>query len=249
MTIYIDVVIILNFIFDMMLLLVVNITLKRGVGIKRIILSSLVGEISIIFFLIPNMYFLIVLKIILAGVICIICFKYKDIMYTINNITYFYMSSIILGGFMYYLNMNNINYLVILLLSPLILIMYIKQNKNIKMNIGSYYEVIIYLNKKNIIKVMGFLDTGNRLKDPVSNKSVVLISKKLLPDDIHINSPIYVPYHSLNNKGLVKCIKPLKLEIDNKYYSNFLLGIMNDKIGISGVDCILNLDVMEGLHV
>ena len=133
MTIYIDIVIILNFIFDMMLLLVVNITLKRGVGIIRIILSSLVGEISIIFFLIPNMYFLIILKIILAGVICIICFKYKDIMYTINNITYFYMSSIILGGFMYYLNMNNINYLVILLLSPLILIMYIKQNKNIAM--------------------------------------------------------------------------------------------------------------------
>ena len=96
---------------------------------------------------------------------------------------------------------------------------------------------------------MGFLDTGNRLKDPVSKRSVVLINKKLLPDDIHINSPIYVPYHSLNNRGLVKCIKPLKLEIDNKYYSNFLLGIMNDKIGISGVDCILNLDVMEGLHV
>ena len=64
MTIYIDIVIILNFIFDMMLLLVVNITLKRGVGIRRIILSSLVGEISIIFFLIPNMYFLIILKII-----------------------------------------------------------------------------------------------------------------------------------------------------------------------------------------
>ena len=61
MTIYIDIVIILNFIFDMMLLLVVNITLKRGVGIRRIILSSLVGEISIIFFLIPNMYFLIIL--------------------------------------------------------------------------------------------------------------------------------------------------------------------------------------------
>ena len=38
-------------------------------------------------------------------------------------------------------------------------------------------------------------------------------------------------------------------KIDNKYYSNFLLGIMNDKIGISGVDCILNLDVMGGLHV
>ena len=65
MTIYIDIVIILNFIFDMMLLLVVNITLKRGVGIRRIILSSLVGEISIIYFLIPNMYFLIILKIIL----------------------------------------------------------------------------------------------------------------------------------------------------------------------------------------
>ena len=77
MTIYIDIVIILNFIFDMMLLLVVNITLKRGVGIRRIILSSLVGEISIIFFLIPNMYFLIILKIILAGIICIICLRFR----------------------------------------------------------------------------------------------------------------------------------------------------------------------------
>ena len=78
--------------------------------------------------------------------------------------------------------------------------------------------------------------------------NIVLLDKKLLKGVVNIRSPIYVPYHSLNNRGLLKCIIPSKIEIENKFNENFLLGMMDDKIGINGVDCILNLEIMETLH-
>ena len=58
---------------------------------------------------------------------------------------------------------------------------------------------------------------------------------------------IYVPYNSLNNRGLLECYKCLKIEIDGKSYDKFLLGISNEKFYMDGIDCIINDSVMEGL--
>ena len=91
-----------------------------------------------------------------------------------------------------------------------------------------------------------FLDTGNKLKVAYLNKSIVLVDKDKI-EDIDMQNPIYVPYSSLNNHGLLECYKCLKLEIDGKIYDKFLLGISNEKFYIDGIDCIINNSVMEGL--
>ena len=49
MTIYLDIVFILNFSFDAFLLFTVAIILKRKTSFKRILLGSLVGSLTIIF--------------------------------------------------------------------------------------------------------------------------------------------------------------------------------------------------------
>ena len=58
------------------------------------------------------------------------------------------MTSIILGGFIYFLNNNfnskytlSINYLFIILLSPIILYLYLHQNKELKTNYQNYYDI------------------------------------------------------------------------------------------------------------
>jgi hypothetical protein len=66
--------------------------------------------------------------------------------------------------------------------------------------------------------------------------------------DISLNKPIYVPYNSLNNSGLLECYKCKYLEIDGKCYDKFLLGISNDSFFMDGIDCIINNSVMEGLR-
>lgn len=249
MTIYIDLVILLNYFFDSLILLTVNTTLKRNISLKKILFVSLLGELSLLGFLLSNKYLLILLKLEISLILNIFTFKYKDIFYTATNILYFYMVSIILGGFIYYLKLNNLSYFFILLLVPLILYLYIKQNLNMKTTINKTYPLTIYFPNKRKLSLTGFVDTGNKLRDPVTKKWVVLVNKKLLQGVIRIRTPIYVPYHSLNNKGLVECIKPEKLVIEGKEYTNFLIGLMDSKVMINSSDCILNLEILEELNV
>ena len=249
MTIYIDLVILLNYFFDSLILLTVNTTLKRNISLKKILFVSLLGELSLLGFLLSNKYLLILLKLEISLILNILTFKYKDIFYTVTNVLYFYMVSIILGGFIYYLKLNNLSYFFILLLVPLILYLYIKQNLNMKTTINKTYPLTIYFPNKRKLSLTGFVDTGNKLRDPVTKKWVVLVNKKLLQGVIRIRTPIYVPYHSLNNKGLVECIKPEKLVIEGKEYTNFLIGLMDSKIMINSSDCIINLEILEELNV
>ena len=249
MTVYIDLVILLNYFFDSLILLTVNTTLKRNVSLKRILLVSLLGELSLFGFLLSNKYLLILLKLEVSAILNIFTFKYKDIFYTTTNILYFYMISIILGGFIYYLKLNNLSYLFILLLVPLILFIYIKQNLNMKTTINKTYPLTIYFNNKRKLSLTGFVDTGNKLRDPITKKWVILVNKKLLKGVVRIRTPIYVPYHSLNNKGLVECIKPEKMVIEGREYTNFLIGLMDSRIMINSSDCIINLEILEELNV
>lgn len=249
MTIYIDLVILLNYFFDSLILLTVNTTLKRNISFKKILFVSLLGELSLLGFLLSNKYLLILLKLEISLILNILTFKYKDIFYTVTNVLYFYMVSIILGGFIYYLKLNNLSYFFILLLVPLILYLYIKQNLNMKTTINKTYPLTIYFPNKRKLSLTGFVDTGNKLRDPVTKKWVVLVNRKLLKGVIRIRTPIYVPYHSLNNKGLVECIKPEKLVIEGKEYTNFLIGLMDSKVMINSSDCILNLEILEELNV
>lgn len=249
MTVYIDLVILLNYFFDSLILLTVNTTLKRNISLKKILFVSLLGELSLLGFLLSNKYLLILLKLEISLILNILTFKYKDIFYTVTNVLYFYMVSIILGGFIYYLKLNNLSYFFILLLVPLILYLYIKQNLNMKTTINKTYPLTIYFPNKRKLSLTGFVDTGNKLRDPVTKKWVVLVNKKLLQGVIRIRTPIYVPYHSLNNKGLVECIKPEKLVIEGKEYTNFLIGLMDSKVMINSSDCILNLEILEELNV
>ena len=78
MVIYIDLLIILNFIYDYLILKVIQIVLKRNTNNKRIIISSLIGELSILFLLL-NMNYIILLigKLLLSLIINIVAFKYK----------------------------------------------------------------------------------------------------------------------------------------------------------------------------
>lgn len=240
MIIYIDLLFILNFIVDYLLLLTNGIVLKRKINKFRLVISSLVGELSILLLIINSNYLLlIIIKLLLAVIMNVIAFSYNNLKYTIINLIYFYMLSIILGGFLYYLKINNINYYISLLLIPIILFMYYYQSKK-NNNYAKYYQVIIYFNNNKSITCTGYLDTGNKLFDPISNKPVILLDRRLTKGVIQIRTPIYVPFNVLNNHGLLKCFKPKYIIINNNKIDNVLIGIMDNNINIDGVDCILN---------
>ena len=156
MKIYIEVILMINFLLDFNILYSVNKLLKRNSSIKQIMLAALFGNITLIFLFINiSNIILFLIKIILAIIMSIIAYDYKSFKYTLNNVTYIYMVSTIFGGVLYFLkdNLNNDLFYVILilLLSPIITLEIIKYFNKIKNNYKYYYKIKInFNNNKNI---------------------------------------------------------------------------------------------------
>lgn len=261
MKIYLDLVIIVNFIFDFILLLSVNYILRRNIKIKRLILGSLTGSATllVLFFKINNII-LLILKFLISILINIISFGYKDIKYLSKNILYFYLVSMLLGGGISFLNnqfsyTNNglvftykglgLSYIVIIIISLFIFYKYLHSLKDLKNHYSNYYKCKIIFNDLISIEVNAFLDTGNKLIDPYTHKSIILLDKESY-DFSHLN-PIYVPYHTLNHQGLLTCYQADKLEIEGRCCSSFLVGVSEENFFIDGINCIINNRIMEEL--
>lgn len=254
MKVYLDIVLIINTLLDYNIFYIVNKILKRNTKLYRIILASLLGNISLIFLFINiNKTSLFIIKILLCILLCIIAFGFKNLKYMINNMAYVYMVSTIFGGILFFIKQNVISkYLyscLIIILLPLVSIEIIKYFNKIKSNYKYYYLVKIMFKNNICIELNSFLDTGNKLVDPYTNKGIILVDINKIIGKINIRSPIYVPFKSLNNTGLIKCIKPQFIEINGKYYNNYLVGLSEEKFNIDGIDCLLNYKLMEELNV
>lgn len=253
MKIYVDIIFLINLIYDFLILNAVNVVLRRNKKIRRLFLSSFVGAISsfsIFFPLLNNIYITILISIVMVY----IAYGYKDFIYIKNNIIYFYMISVIFGGFLYLINLkfnnysnfsdsyNNkvmINFIGIIIISPIIYLLYIYTYKNNQVNHNNYYNLKFSLSDK-IYNLNAFYDTGNLIKDPYKGRPVILINKKVLNGDIKNKSPILVPCKMINNDLLIYSYKPTLLIINNHIINNCLIGLWEKNNFFDGVDAIIS---------
>lgn len=242
MKIYIEFVYIINYLLDFMILYGTKRLLKINRSIIRIIISSFIGMMStlLIYININNMELFLV-KIIISLIMIIVAFGKNSI---IKNTFYFYLISIILGGVMYLFEFNRsyyFNFMFLITFSPIIIYIVVKEMINHKLNIDDkYYVSIIY--REKIYKLEGFIDTGNRLKSPISNKGVILANIK-----INSNNLIYIPYKALNTSGIIPCIKPDKILINDVEVNNYLVGLSREKFNLDNCNCILPNIIKEDL--
>ena len=190
---------------------------------------------------------MLLIKIISGIFMLIITFKYKDIKYTMTNIIYLYMCSVILAGFLYFLKIEfkDYAYLISLLVAPIILYIYVRETKKLKEIVNFYTKVTINFKNNKSLVLNGFIDSGNKLKDPITNKHIILINKRTLDGIYNIRSPIYVPIRTVNKKSLLECISIKNIIINNKVYDGYLLGLSDEFKMNDGVDCLLNYNLWE----
>lgn len=213
------------------------------------------GGLSILFlFLNISKVTLFFLKLIIAILMILITFSYKDLRYTLKNLVFLYISSIVLGGALYFINIefsyknngiifyNNgysVNIITILITSPILIYLYIKNMKDIKNNYSKYYKTNIYFKSNHFIELTGYMDTGNNLTDPYKKRMIILVSKEKVSKYIKNERKLLVPYNGVSN-GLLSCIRINYVKINDKIFKNVLLGLIDDKIYIDGADIILN---------
>ena len=110
MKVYIEIILIINFIIDFILLFGVCLILRRQTNLKRLIISSLIGSITIIsMFYNLSGILLFIIKLFTSLLMVVICCKFQSIKYTLKNIFYLYTLSIILGGGIYLISIEIIS--------------------------------------------------------------------------------------------------------------------------------------------
>ena len=261
MTIYLDLVFLINFFFDLLLLVSVKLILKRNVRLYRQILGALFGSLSIfLLFIKINSIELLSFKILISLIMILISFGYKNIRYFFKNFVSLYIVSAILGGFLYFLNIQfsykqeglvfvnkgySINIIFLVIISPFIIYIYIKEHKILKSEYSNYYVVNILFNNNKSISINGYLDTGNNLVDPISKRKVILVNRRLVESNIKIRSPIYVPFKTLNNSGIIECIKVKKVFVNKVLINDVLIGLSDSNFNMDNIDCLLNNQIKE----
>ncbi len=199
MTIYIDIVLIENLVMNFIILLATGIVLKEKVKIARLFLASLLGAIYTIISYISNLeiYASMILKIILSILIVYIAFNPQTMKKMWKDILLFYLTSFVFGGAAFALIyivkpqdilMKNGLFLgtyplkTIFLGSIIAFIIIIAAFTIVKSKITKkdiFCEVEIKLNGKTITTT-AMLDTGNLLKEPISNTPVMVVEHTLL---------------------------------------------------------------------
>ena len=251
MKIYIDVILFINFAFDFLLLFTTNIILKRKVKILRLILSSITGSLSVLtLFININSIELFLIKILISCLMILISFGKKDFL---KNITYLYFVSIILGGFLYFINMqtsyknegliffNNgfsINIIVLLILSPIIFIYYYKQSRYFEDTLSNVHTIEVELDEKTY-NYRAYLDTGNKLYEPFKNREVIILYDKKLYENLEYY--LLIPFTTLTEKGILKGKVAKRIIIDNKHiFNNVVIGITNKEFNLDKSEVILH---------
>lgn len=271
MTIYLDVVLFENIILNYIIIWSTSIISKSKTTIIRTLLSSLIGGIFAILGYITDVDFLLslVLRVIISILMMIVAFQNYNFKKIVKELMFFYLVSFTFGGIafmlLFFINPKNIiiskNHFVgtypikVAVLSGGIgfiiinIISVIIKNRLNRKSIICDLE-IFYEGKNKKIKTM--LDTGNLLKDPISNADVIIVekdslkgivSKDVLDNLTNILNGKWIE-SSRNNQYKIKLIPFSSLGNDN----GMLIGFKPDYIKVyNEEECIRN-DVLIGIY-
>ena len=199
MTIYIDIIFIENIIMNAIILYATSIILKQKVKIIRLIISSTIGSIYSILMYITKLtiYSSIISKFILSVVMIYVAFIPNDLKKMFKQIIIFYLTSFVFGGvalnLIYFLRPENVSIknglftgeyaLKVIMLGAIMAFIIIKISIKIiktKFNAKDMYCYIkLKINEKQI-ETKAMIDTGNLVKEPITNTPVVIVEESLL---------------------------------------------------------------------
>ncbi len=257
--VYVDILFIINFIIDYTLLLTTSFFIKKKPRVLSLILGSVLGACFavFVFFVSVNTYFLVFLTLLTSVLMLAICYGVKSFACLFKATSVFYLVSVCFAGGcfsamslankygnlnflvnsgVFYADIDAYTLLVIFVGFILIIHFCVGFIKKQKVKSQFLYSVTIEKNGKSVTDT-AFFDTGNFVRDELSQKSVViaewqtvsrLFEKKPLSECI-ASSPLeftYIPCRILGGKTGVFAFSPDKIYVNGiDFTSSVLVGI------------------------
>ena len=279
MTIYIDIVLVENIIMNFIILFATAMVLKIKIKYIRLFSASLLGAVySVVAYIgILELYTSIIMKILLSILIVYIAFNPQSLKKMWKNLVIFYLTSFVFGGVAFALIyvvrpqdilMKNGLFLgtyplktVLLgaIISLLVILVAFKIVKGKFSKKDMFCDLEIKINN-TIVKTTAMIDTGNCLKEPITNIPVIVLEHSLLyecipkqilnnldniiggdfeeiPQEIketYISKLKLIPFSSLGKQnGILLGIKPEYVKIlteEKEKKINVIIGIYNKSL-------------------
>ncbi len=221
MTVYVDVLFVVNMFINYLLLFITSILAKTSHNRIRLLLASAIGGLYCVFAFTSSLTFLhdATLKILITLVLCLIAFKFISVSHYIRCTVMLVVCGISFGGLLYGVyfffkpNIMYFNNVVYFHISPLLLIICITASylvliifsyffKPSSVSETSSYTVTIALHGKTVC-AEGFIDTGNGLVDIFTDTPVILCSYKTIEKLLSADEKIFFAgdfkYNKINN--------------------------------------------------
>lgn len=297
MTIYLDIILCENLLMNYIILFATYVIIKPKTKHPqiRMILSSLLGSIYaiIVYLNILSIYTNLLAKITLSVVMIYIAFAPPNVKQLLKQILIFYLVSFIFGGctfaLIYFLKPENVEMkngvfvgmypirvgLIAGVIAFIITQIAFKINKSKLNNKNTFIEIELY-NKNKMTKARALLDSGNMLKEPISQKPVIVVEKttlsKIIPEEVldyiekivggddqeknemqeYLSKIRMVPFMSLGKEnGMLIGIRLDKIKINTEDIrlekENIIAGIYEKKLTKDNkYNALIGLNLLEG---
>lgn len=291
MTIYLDIVLFENIFLNSIIILSTAILGKVQIKIIRILIASFIGGIFAIgnYIIKLNSFWGIIFKMIISIIMMKIAFNKCTSKKLIKQLIYFYLVSFTFGGIafmlLFFINPKDIiiksNHLVgvyplkVAIMSGIVgFIVFVVISKIVKNSLNKksiICDIEIFYNG-NTEKIKTMIDTGNLLKDPISQNDVIIVEKDSLKsviskdildniqailqgkwletENVHSYKLKLIPFSSLgNDNGLLIGFKPdyIKIYSEEEYIRNdVLVGIYDGKLSKNNLyTSLIGLDILS----
>ncbi|MGL4847980.1 MAG: sigma-E processing peptidase SpoIIGA [Clostridium sp.] len=231
MKLYLDVLVIENFIVNLFIIIITFRVLKYEYSFKKALCISFLGGLYSLCMVLESLSFLkaIYIQIIVAFLMIYIPSAKREGRRLIKSFVSFMAISFLLSGLLFKFIIStqkytlidgviikdfNVKYLILgvcIVYIGLDRVTTLIRERNIVSNF--IYEMKIEINNKEI-SIRGFLDSGNELREPVTNLPCILIEKNKLQDiSVNRNEMYKIPYKAIGYSGGLYGFKVKKIKI------------------------------------
>jgi stage II sporulation protein GA (sporulation sigma-E factor processing peptidase) len=257
MEVYVDILLLENFVVNFFIMYIVMQTMRLSFKLKFIILSSGLGSLYVLTLLLPQLkvFTLLPFKLLTAFIMVILVIKPLNIWMLLRGTVLYIFYSMLLAGFIVFIELNNqTSYLEgmlygkfsykgslikgVLIAAMIIyialdrLVVFIKDRRD--MTNFTYTIEVGFCNCNS--RINAFLDTGNELREPVTNLPVIIVERNILKElDLKEDNKMYIPYKVLNGiPAKIEAFKPTYIKLyqdENNYkYVNAVIGLCDGKL-------------------
>lgn len=263
MTVYVDILIILNTLVNYFILLAVQKITRSYQKRWRIFLGATVGGVSSLLLFLEDLgVIMTLLKIVTAILMVIITFGIKPVKQLVKRIFLLFAITFLFGGLMFavYIFLDkdiliytngivyfdiDLTFLVICTVISYIVITLISKITDKKSPKSKEYYVTVE-NGGKAVSCTALMDTGNNLREPFSDFPVIIAEKNLFQKVFTEDKIRLIPVSTVNGDSLIKAFRPEKITIDKFITDKVYIG--ESIAPLDEYKMILNINLEGEIH-